>query len=67
MNREDEAFKRRYRYETPALKIVTDIKAHLLPAMEEEEGGWILGLILDLCEQVQCEAATLHAPQRKGE
>lgn len=61
MNSKDEAFTRRYRYEKPALKIVTDIKAHLLPAMEEEEGGWILGLILDLLAQVQLDAATLDA------
>lgn len=51
----DDVFKARYQWEKPALKIVTEIKAHLLPAMEEEEGGWILGMILDLCDAVRAK------------
>lgn len=48
----------RYRWEKPAMKIVEDVKTHLLPAMDEEEGGWLLGKILDLTDQV----ASLEAP-----
>lgn len=50
MNAEHEA---RYEWEKPALKIVVGIKDHLLPTMDEEDGGWILGRILDLCDEVR--------------
>lgn len=43
----------RYRFEHEAMKIVEDIKRHLLPAMEVEEGGWILGRILDLAQLIE--------------
>lgn len=50
--------KSRYRFEHQAMKIVEAIRSHLLPAMAVEEGGWILGQILDLSELIQKSAAS---------
>ncbi len=51
----------RYRWERPALDIVESIKKHCLPEMEEEQGGWLLGLILDLTMRVRDETSAILA------
>lgn len=45
----------RYRYEVPVLKIIETFKNGAMPAMTEEEGGWLLGQLLDVIEQIRTE------------
>lgn len=46
----------RYRWESEAMRIVESVKRELLPAMDEEEGGWLLGQILDLTQKASVAA-----------
>ena len=54
----------RDRYETPVLRVLQTFKKEAMPAMTEEEGGWLLGQILDIVEQARA-AETLVAERAR--
>ena len=54
----------RDRYETPVLRVLQTFKKEAMPAMTEEEGGWLLGQILDIIEQARA-AETLVAERAR--
>lgn len=54
----------RDRYETPVLRVLQTFKNEAMPTMTEEEGGWLLGQILDIVEQARA-AETLVAERAR--
>ena len=54
----------RDRYETPVLRVLQTFKKEAMPDMTEEEGGWLLGQILDIVEQARA-AETLVAERAR--
>jgi hypothetical protein len=56
-----------HRFEDPAMRLVTQLKAEFMPTMDENDGGEILHAILNLCDDVSRSALAHQAPKSKAE